>query len=177
MANLSTAPDAVSLLTHDHEAVRQLFNAFKALTDKEQAAAVEKAALAEQICMHLSVHAQVEEEIFYPAVRAAIDDVALMNEAQVEHAAAKDLIADISSMNPDDRLFDAKVVVLGDYVDHHTRAEERAMLPKARRAGLDLSELGARIAARKKTLVNEYGAQSARLQWEDENADPVGSGA
>jgi len=170
-----TAPDAISLLTQDHEAVKQLFSAFKALADREASADEEKSALAEQICMHLNVHAQVEEEIFYPAVREAIDDDALMDEAEVEHATAKDLIADISSMNPGDALFAATIAVLGEYVDHHVKQEQRGMFAKARRAGLDLAELGAEIAARKRALLGEYGGQTARLRWEDEDADPVGS--
>ena len=130
-------PDAIALLNADHEAVQQLFSAFKALAESERSADVEKAALAEQICMHLSVHAQLEEEIFYPAVREAIDDDALMDEAEVEHATAKDLIADISSMHPGDALFDATVGVLREYVDHHVKQEQRIMFAKARRARLD----------------------------------------
>jgi hemerythrin-like domain-containing protein len=171
---VTKSPDALTLLTRDHEAVRQLFSAFKALARSDAPADEEKAALAEQICMHLSVHAQVEEEIFYPAVRESIDDDAVMDEAEVEHATAKDLIADISAMRPADALFDATVAVLGEYVDHHVKVEQRDMFPKAKKAGLDLAELGAEIAARKKTLLNEYGGQTARLRWEDEDADPVG---
>jgi len=174
-SNAPTPPDAISLLTQDHDAVKQLFSAFKALADSEAPAGAEKAALAEQICMHLTVHAQVEEEIFYPAVREAIDDDALMDEAEVEHATAKDLIADISSMNPDDALFDATLAALGEYVDHHVKQEQRGMFAKARTAGLDLAELGAEIAARKRALLSEYSVQTARLRWEDEDADPVGS--
>ncbi len=170
-------PDAVALLSADHEAIAQLFRAFRSLAERDAAADAEKAALAEQICMHLSVHAQLEEEIFYPAVRDAIDDDALMDEAEVEHAAAKDLIADISSMHPGDSLFDATVAVLGDYVAHHVKDEQRLIFAKAKRARLDLHELGAELAARKQLLLNEYGRQSARLRWDDEDADPVGSRA
>ena len=167
-------PDAISLLTQDHEAVRQLFSAFKALAAGPQTAEEEKAALAEQICMHLSVHAQLEQEIFYPAVREAIHDDAAMDEAEIEHAAAKDLIADISSMHPRDPKFAATIAVLGEHVDHHVQHEQQSMFAQARRAGLDLAELGAQIAARRRVLLNEYGAQTARLRWEDEDADPVG---
>ena len=167
--------DAISLLTQDHEAVMQLFSAFRALARSEEPAEVEKAALAEQICMHLSVHAQVEEEIFYPAVRESSDDHAVMDEAEVEHATAKDLVADILSMHTADALFDATVIVLGEYVDHHVKQEQREMFPKAKKAGIDLAGLGAEIAARKQALLVEYGGQTARLRWEDEDADPVGS--
>jgi len=174
MPKAPKSPDAVSLLTQDHRAVKQLFSAFKALADNDEPVDEEKAALAEQICMHLSVHAQVEEEIFYPALREVTDDDAVMDEAEVEHATAKDLIADISSMHPGDPLFDAKVVVLGEYVEHHVKEEEREMFAKAKKAGLDLADLGDEIATRKKTLLNEYSGQTARLRWEDEDADPVG---
>ncbi len=167
----------MALLTEDHEGIAQLFDAFRTLAAHDETADVEKAALAEQICMHLTVHAQLEEEIFYPAVREAIDDAALMDEAEVEHAAAKDLIADISSMHPGDAQFDATVAVLADYVAHHVRDEQRLMFAKAKRAGLDLDALGAEIAARKQSLLNEYGRQTERLRPEDEDADPVGSHA
>jgi hypothetical protein len=171
------SPDAIALLTQDHDAIQQLFSAFKALSARNEAADVEKSALAEQICMHLSVHAQLEEEIFYPAVREVIDDDALMDEAEVEHATAKDLIADISSMHSGDALFDATVLVLGEYATHHMKQEQRNMFAKAKRARLDLAELGGEIEARKKALLNEYGRQTERLRWEDEDADPVGSRA
>jgi Hemerythrin HHE cation binding domain len=172
-----TSADPISLLTQDHEAIRQLFSAFKALVVSDTPADEEKSALAEQICMHLSVHAQLEEELFYPAVRQAIDDDALMHEAEVEHATAKDMIADISSMSPADTLFDARLSVLGEYVDHHVEQEQRTTFSKARKAGLDLEALGSKLAARRKTLLNEYSVQTARLRWEDEDANPVGSPA
>ncbi len=98
--------------------------------------------LAEQICQMLTVHATAEEEIFYPAVRAADVDEDLLDEAEVEHASAKDLIAQIQSMSPEDDLYDAKVTVLGEYINHHVEEEEGEMFPKARRAKVDLVGLG-----------------------------------
>jgi hemerythrin superfamily protein len=109
----------------------------------------------------LTVHTTVEEEIFYPAVRAAQVDADLLDEAAVEHASAKDLIAQIRSMDPDDDLYDAKVTVLGEYVNHHAEEEEGEMFPKARRAKVDLEGLGEQIKSRKQALQSSEGATSA----------------
>ena len=109
-----------------------------------------KKKLATQICTELTKHALAEEEIFYPAVRAAGKDKEdLIDEATVEHASAKDLIAQILEMEPTEDLYDAKVKVLGELIEHHVKEEEEEMFPKARKAGLDLAQLGALIAERK----------------------------
>ena len=139
--------NALTLLKADHELVTGLFDKFeKAKTDKQ------KGALAQQICAELTVHAQIEEEVFYPAVREAIDDDDLMDEADVEHAGAKDLIAQIEESGPGEEQFDAKVTVLGEYVKHHVKEEQSEMFPKVRKADLDLNEIGAALAARKAEL-------------------------
>lgn len=146
----SNSPDALALLKADHELVQDLFDKFeKARTDKQ------KADLAEQICTELTIHAQIEEEIFYPAVREAIDDDDLMDEADVEHAGAKDLIAQIEASDPGEDHFDAKVTVLGEYVKHHVEEEQSEMFPKVRKAELDLKELGSEMSARKAELQAE----------------------
>src|SRR5690606_35054170 len=110
---MSKAPpkknDAVDLLDADHIAVKKLFQQYNKLAE-EKAPAGERQALAARICTELTVHAQLEEEIFYPAARAAIDDEELMDEATVEHASAKDLIAQIESMGADEPMYDAKVI-------------------------------------------------------------------
>jgi hypothetical protein len=111
-----------------------------------------KERLAEQICSELEVHAQLEEEIFYPAVRAAIDADDLMDEATVEHQSAKELIAQIRAMSPDDELYDAKVTVLGEYVKHHVKEEQGEMFPQARRSGVDLKQLAEQMRERKGEL-------------------------
>ena len=108
---------------------------------------------ADQICQELTVHATIEEEIFYPAVRQAIKDDALMNEAKVEHASAKDLIAQIKAMDADDEMFDAKVTVLGEYIDHHVKEERNEMFAKARKTKLDLVKLGEQLLQRKQELM------------------------
>ena len=103
--------------------------------------------------MELSVHTKVEEEIFYPAVREAIDDEDLMDEADVEHDGAKSLIAQLQAMKPGEDHYDAKVTVLGEYIDHHVKEEHEEMFPKARKAKVDSVQLGEQISARKKELL------------------------
>lgn len=141
--------DAIALLTADHKRVKKMFKQFDKM--KEDGAAADKQALAQQICAELTLHAEVEEQIFYPATREAIDDDDMLNEAEVEHASAKDLIAQIESGDPSDPLWDAKVSVLGEYVDHHVQEEEEEMFRKARKAKMDLEALGQQIAAMKQS--------------------------
>jgi hemerythrin superfamily protein len=141
--------DAITLLTEDHEHVKSMFEQYEELGDR---AHVSKQKLALQICEELTKHATAEEEIFYPAVRAATKDDDMLDEAVVEHASAKDLIAQIISMDPTDDLYDAKVKVLGELIDHHVKEEESEMFPKARKAKLDLMALGEAIAARKEEI-------------------------
>ena len=139
--------DAISLLTDDHENVKAMFEQYEGLGDRAKAS---KKKLATQICTELTKHATAEEEIFYPAVRAAGKDKEdLIDEATVEHASAKDLIAQIMEMDASEELFDAKVKVLGEMIEHHVKEEEEEMFPKARAAGLDLELLGQKIAQRK----------------------------
>lgn len=149
-------PDATTLLMKDHKDVKALFRRYDKLI-KADSAGSERKGLAEQICGILTVHATVEEEIFYPAVRAARVDEDLLDEAEVEHASAKDLIAQIKSMGPDDDLYDAKVTVLGEYIDHHVKEEEGEMFPKARRAKVDLEGLSQQLKSRKAELMARLG--------------------
>lgn len=139
--------NAIDLLTDDHEKVRKMFKKFEKI--HEDATPEEKQELVEQICEELTLHTTAEEEIFYPAAREAIDDDDLLNEAEVEHASAKDLIEQIQSMDVSDPMYDAKVTVLGEYVDHHVKEEEKEMFPKAKKAKLDLETLGEQIMAMK----------------------------
>jgi hemerythrin superfamily protein len=139
--------DAIELLTQDHENVKSMFEQYEELGDRAQVA---KKKLATQICLELTRHATAEEEIFYPAVREASGDAEdLVDEAIVEHASAKDLIAQILSMDPSDELYDAKVKVLSEQIEHHVEEEEGEMFPKAKKAKLDLAALGEAIEARK----------------------------
>jgi hemerythrin superfamily protein len=146
--------DAVQLLTSDHAEVAALFKKYDKLTDAN-AQASDRQAHAEQICTLLTVHATIEEEIFYPTARAAGIDASLMDEADVEHAAAKDLIAQIRAMSPEEDHYDAKVKVLGEQIEHHVEEEQDQLFPKCRAAGMDMAELGKRMSARKDELMRE----------------------
>ncbi len=145
----ANASNAISMLADDHKKVKKLFKDFDKLKEKGDAA--DKEALVEQICAELTVHAEIEEEVFYPAARDAIDDDDMMNEAEVEHASAKDLIEQLQAMDSSDPTYDAKVTVLGEYVNHHVEEEEKEMFPKVKKAKLDLEALGEEIATLKET--------------------------
>lgn len=140
--------DATTLLRKDHEAVSALFEQY----EKARSSA-RKFDLVQQICEELTVHAQVEEEIFYPAVREAIKDDDLLDEAEVEHTTLKQLIAQVEGKDVESEpLFDAKITVLSEYVKHHVKEEQDEMFPKVKKSGLDLKSLGAELAARKEEL-------------------------
>lgn len=140
------AKDAIELLIKDHQVVKNLFEIYEGLSDR---AIVTKKELAETICNELIIHTQIEEEVFYPKIRAAIRDGDLMDEALVEHAAAKNLIAQIQSMNPGDHFYDAKLKVLSEQIEHHVKEEEEEMFPKVRKSGIDLVALGKEMQERK----------------------------
>lgn len=146
------AAEATTLLRADHKLVSMLFDEYEAT----QSTAKKKRLVAE-ICTELSVHAQVEEEIFYPAFKQAVKDKTLVPEATVEHASLKALIAQIEGVEPDGEMFDAKVKVLSEFVKHHVKEEQDEMFPKAKDSDMDLQELGAQIASRKAELVAERG--------------------
>jgi hemerythrin superfamily protein len=141
--------DATHILAADHRAVEGLFEEFEKATSSDR-----KAKLAAQICTELKIHAQIEEEVFYPALRGKIDDD-LLNEAYVEHDGAKVLINDLEASGPDDEFFDAKVTVLSEEIKHHVKEEEKQqdnMFQQARAADVDLEALGEQMLARKDEL-------------------------
>ncbi|WPH16209.1 hemerythrin domain-containing protein [Variovorax paradoxus] len=154
------APDACSLLDTDHRNVKKMFKEYEELTHSRAANVQQKKReLANQICTELTVHAQIEEEIFYPAVREAISETDLLDEAEVEHTSAKELIAQIEAATEVDDKFDAKVIVLGEYIDHHVKEERNEIFVKARAArGLDLVAMREQLAARKEELMEELTA-------------------
>ena len=147
---VAAAKDAVALLKAEHEAVSQLFAEYE-----KTRSVPNKKALVAKICTSLSVHAQIEEEIFYPAVKAALKDKLLVPEATVEHAGVKDLISQLKGLEPDGEMYDAKVKVLSEYVKHHVKEEQNEMFPKAKASSIDMAELGARMAARKVDLMDQ----------------------
>lgn len=153
--------DALHILADDHKKVIDLFDEFERM--KEDADTDEEAmqTLVETACAELTIHAQVEEEIFYPAARDAIDDMDLLDEAEVEHASARQLITELAAMQPGDDLYDAKFTVLGEYVKHHIQEEEKELFPKLKKAGIDLKGLGQEISERKMELGDELGVGAA----------------
>jgi hemerythrin superfamily protein len=154
-SSTTTNQDAFALLTADHKRVKSLFKEFESLKDEGEDD--QKATLVETICNELTIHAQIEEEIFYPALRDAIDDEDLMDEADVEHASAKQLIAQLEQLEVGGDHYDATVTVLGEYIDHHVKEEEGEMFSKARKADIDSASLGEELAIRKAELKEELG--------------------
>ena len=143
--------DAIKLLTKDHREVEALFKKFEGAKDDDS----EKADIVAQICEALSVHAEIEEEIFYPAAREALSEKGedLLDEAEVEHASIKSFVAQLEEAEPDEELYDAKVKVLTEYVKHHVKEEEGELFPKVKKTDLDLDQLGAEMFERKTELM------------------------
>jgi hemerythrin superfamily protein len=148
--------DAIALLKADHKKVTALFKAYeRAKKNKDM-----KSEVAEQICEELTIHAAIEEEIFYPAARGALNagDGDLLDEAEVEHGSIKGLIAEIQeALDGDgaDEKTDAKVVVLSEYVTHHVKEEESKLFPKVKKTDLDLDDIGSSLRTRKEELLGE----------------------
>lgn len=146
--------DVIVLLKQDHAAVKKLFSQYEKLA--KQADMHGKVKIANQICAELIAHTLAEEEIFYPAARQATHDDDMLNEANVEHDSARDLIGQIQSMDPQDEMYDAKVKVLGEYIAHHVEEEETEMFPMVRESKkLNLKEMGEILRQRKQALMKE----------------------
>jgi hemerythrin superfamily protein len=152
--------DVIEILTEDHRKVEDLFDDYE--NTKSEAEDDEKEERVAAICLELTLHAAVEEELLYPAAREALDedDVDMIDEAEVEHSTVKDLIAELTEMTPADDLYDAKVKVLSEYVRHHVQEEEGEIFPALRDTDLDLEALGEDVAARKEELKEEYESQA-----------------
>jgi hemerythrin superfamily protein len=144
----ASTPDAITMLKRDHREVDALFAAFeKARSSRE------KKRIATRVCKALTVHAEIEEKMFYPAAEACLDEDLLVDEARVEHQHLKELVSEIDSMMPSDDMYEAKMRVLMEYVHHHVREEEHEMFPKLRASEMDTEELGAKMAARREQLM------------------------
>ncbi|MGZ4959632.1 MAG: hemerythrin domain-containing protein [Methylomonas sp.] len=159
--------DALMLLSEDHQEVKELFAEFDKLVESRSNSKTKaKAEVVGEICRQLTIHAQIEEEIFYPAVRAAVRDKMIIDEADVEHSVAKALIAELESMKPTQDHYDAKVSVLRESVAHHIKEEENEMFPQAKKAKVDTMALGAELMQRKQELLakknNEASSSKAR---------------
>lgn len=149
--------DAIALLKQDHRTVSALFDEFEKAEEEEQSA------IAQRVCQLLTVHATIEEEVLYPAAKEAFDDEDddMVNEAEVEHASCKELIAKIEGMTSDDEHFTATVKVLSEYIKHHVKEEENELFPAVKKTDLDLKELGARLSERKYALMEQMGIEEA----------------
>jgi hemerythrin superfamily protein len=147
--------DAIALLKQDHRTVEALFDQFEDADEGEQSS------IAQRVCQMLTIHAQIEEEMLYPAAKEAFEedeeDSELVHEAEVEHGAAKELIAKIEAMSGEEEQFAATVKVLGEYIKHHVKEEEGQLFPKLKKTEVDLSELGTRLADRKFALMEQMG--------------------
>jgi hypothetical protein len=150
----AASPSAIDLLEQDHREVEEWFDEYDELKEDD----ARKAELAQKICLALKVHAQIEEEIFYPQAREATKDNDLIDEAVVEHATVKNLIAEIESMEVGEDLYDAKIRVLGEMVKQHIKEEEEELFPELEPAKIDLEGFGKELAERKEELMAEMQA-------------------
>jgi hemerythrin superfamily protein len=167
----SAGPDAIELLKADHQEVAALFKEFESAADDE------KQELAQKICDALTVHAQIEEEIFYPAGYDALggEDTDLLDEAEVEHGSIKDLVEALES-HADDELFEAQVTVMGEWVKHHVKEEETELFPKLQKTKMDMAAIGAELAERKAELMAELEAEGDEEEdEEDSDGEPDGA--
>jgi hemerythrin superfamily protein len=160
-------PDPIALLTEDHRRVEKMFKQFEKLDSD-----VEKQELADLICAELTVHAQIEEEIFYPFARDCLDEEDLLDEAEVEHTCAKELIAKIQS--GESELFEAQVIVLGEYIKHHVEEEEKELFPKLKKFQEELAVPGVAMLQRKQELMQQMGlAEGAEEEDEEASAETL----
>lgn len=157
--------DILSLLCADHQHLSQLFSEFRHI--KDHCTLEEKEALVQEICSELLLHAELEEEVFYPAVREILQDDMLMDEAESEHDSAKDVIEELQAMHPSHASYNAKVVVMGENVERHMREEQTVVFPKVKQSRLDLWALGEEMlhlrALKQAQLMQSDAAPSRQL--------------
>jgi hypothetical protein len=151
----TVSQDAIALLKADHREAEELFAQYGKM--KDAGSTKEKFSIAKKVCGALLIHMEIEEKIFYPRVRKEVADDDLMNEAVVEHAGAKDLIKELGAMKPEDPMFDAKIQVLSEQIEHHVKEEEREMFPEAKGTDIDFESLGEELFNAKNKLRAEHG--------------------
>jgi hemerythrin superfamily protein len=139
--------DAIQLLKADHREVERLFKQFEDASGDER-----RMQLSERICMELKIHTEIEEEIFYPACREFLKEDEIVNESIVEHQAAKDLIQEIRGMDPSDEMFEARMTVLQEQIEHHVEEEEKELFPQVQKTDIDLKGIGEQLMRRKTEL-------------------------
>lgn len=159
---LNDGQDAIGLLEADHDKLLALFDQFEDI--KQSHAHQEKQAIVADACHALSVHMAVEEGVFYPAVRGAVDNDDLMNEALVEHDGAQSLIHDLERMDAGDEMFNAKFTVLAENVRHHVKEERDEMFPRVRATTIDLKALGQKMLARREQLMKSNGSAAPKAR-------------
>jgi hemerythrin-like domain-containing protein len=159
----SRGPDAIQLLRKDHTEVQALFKKYE--KGSEKMASGQKKQLAEQICHMLTVHAQIEEEIFYPACEQELDAEDIVAEAKVEHTSAKELIAKIEAGRAGSEEYDAHVTVLGEYINHHVKEEQNELFPKVKKSKMDLKAIGQQLAERKMSLMQSGDGKTGVGGW------------
>lgn len=169
--------DAVAILLDDQNKINQHFREFRLLYLAGGLAEAER--VAQQICRELTIHTTLEEEIFYPEARAAIDTPKLVDEAKARHAIAREFIAQIMGGFIADKIYAARVGMLGEYVSHHLREEQQELFPRVRQSELDMNEIGARMLARKLDLEAEIGAadRNGVIQRGGADGDAGGQGS
>lgn len=165
----TTENDVLGLLAADHKNVTKMFEQFEKM--KKDGDDESKQALVEQACAALTLHARLEEEIFYPVARETLEDADLLDEAEVEHASAKQLITELNAMQPGDELYEAKFTVLGEYVKHHIEEEEKQIFPKMKKTGIDLESMADELRHRRMELREELGMIDEEAEQEDEQKE------
>jgi hemerythrin superfamily protein len=173
-AATDTPEDAIEILKGDHHTVKQQFKEFARLG--LVAPLTTRIALVQDICTRLTIHATIEEELFYPAVRSVINDDELMNKAEVEHATAKYIIEQLLPVQLDDEYFDAKVSVLREYTKHHIDEEENIVFPKVKQTRLDLRALGRQLLDRKLALQGELATPGQLIAFMSSRMPPDARG-
>lgn len=148
---MKQAPDAIDLLDADHLAVHAMLLSYRELV-RMHAGALQRRALAEEICMELTIHARLEEELLYPALREALQDEGLLDEAEDQHGSQREFIAQILASAPEDPLYDARVAALAEYVERHVRQEREQVFNRALASRLDLQSLARALVVRKEEL-------------------------
>lgn len=161
-ASAAKKHDVLSILSEDHKRVLNLFQQFEKLRTHKNSEDKKKE-LVTQICVEITVHAKVEEELFYPVAREAVKDREITDEAYVEHAGAKELIKQLQSMRPGDEFYDAKVMVLEEYISHHIKEEEGKIFPAMKKSKADLDAMGEQIIQRKEELKSDAGEISMSM--------------
>jgi hemerythrin superfamily protein len=148
------APNAITMLKQDHEAVAELAEKYE--RGKNRMSAERKQQMAQEICRMLTIHTTIEEELFYPAAREHVRGLEdMLDEAEIEHDAVKELIATVQNSSPDEELYDARIKVISEYVKHHVKEEQNQIFPKVRKSKLDLEDLGEQMQARRHELEAE----------------------